>query len=174
MTKRMGPGVLLVALTLAISGQMVGVSARPRDDTGPATVPMDPMTVAQGMMGQGMMGQGTMGPGTMYRPAPPAPGAGGSAIFRSQCAPCHSLQASSSGLPGPSLHGLFGRKAGTVAGFNYSTAMRDSGVVWNERTLDQYIAAPQTFIPGDIMPFPGLADKNARQRLIAYLKAATG
>ncbi len=68
---------------------------------------------------------------------------------------------------------MFGRKAGTVPGFNYSAAMRDSGVFWNERTLDQYIAAPQTFIPSDAMPFPGLADKTARQRLIAYLKSAT-
>ena len=88
-------------------------------------------------------------------------------------APCHSLQADSSGLPGPNLHAVFGRKAGTTPGFNYSAAMRDSGVVWNERTLDQFIAAPQTFIPSDVMPFPGLADKTARQRLIGYLKAAT-
>jgi cytochrome c len=124
-------------------------------------------------MGTTTVAQGMMGPGMMQSPAPPAPGAAGAAIFRSQCSPCHSLQAGSAGLPGPSLHGLFGRKAGTVAGFNYSTAMRDSGVVWNERTLDQYIAAPQTFIPGDIMPFAGLADTAARQRLIAYLKSAT-
>ena len=124
-------------------------------------------------MGPGMMGQGGMGPGMMQSPAPPAAGAGGAAIFQSQCAPCHSLQAGSSGLPGPNLHSVFGRKAGTTPGFNYSAAMRDSGVVWNERTLDQYIAAPQTFIPGDVMPFPGLADKTARQRLIGYLKAAT-
>ena len=134
---------------------------------------MDPMTVAQGMMGQGMMGQGVMGPGMMQSPPPPAPGPGGNAIFRSQCSPCHSLQEGSSGLPGPSLHGLFGRKAGTVPGFSYSAAMRDAGMVWNERTLDQFIAAPQTFIPGDVMPFPGLADKTARQRLVGYLKAAT-
>lgn len=122
---------------------------------------------------QGMMGQGGMGPGMMQSPAPPAPGAGGAAIFRSQCAPCHSLQAGSSGLPGPNLHAVFGRKAGTTPGFNYSAAMRNSGVIWNERTLDQFIAAPQTFIPSDVMPFPGLADKTARQRLIGYLKAAT-
>jgi cytochrome c len=83
------------------------------------------------------------------------------------------LQAGLAGVSGPNLHGLFGRNAGTVPGFSYSTAMRESGVVWNERTLDLFVASPQTFIPGDIMSSLGLADTAARQRLIAYLKAAT-
>ncbi len=173
MSKGTRHGVLLVMLTLGVAAQVTGVDAQPRDHLGPGSSPMGTTTVAQGMMGPGMMSQGGMGPGMMQSPVPPAPGAGGAAIFRSQCAPCHSLQAGSSGLPGPNLHAVFGRKAGTTPGFNYSAAMRDSGVVWNERTLDQYIAAPQTFIPGDVMPFPGLADKTARQRLIGYLKAAT-
>jgi cytochrome c len=51
--------------------------------------------------------------------------------------------------------------------------MRDSGVVWNDTTLDQYIADPQSYIPGNTMPFPGIADKSGRQRLVAYLKEAT-
>jgi len=109
----------------------------------------------------------------MQTPTPPEPGATGNSVFRSQCAQCHTLKAGSSGLPGPSLHGVFGRKAGTVPGYAFSTPMRESGVVWSDSTLDQYITAPQSYIPGNTMPFPGIADKTVRQRLVAYLKEAT-
>lgn len=120
-----------------------------------------------------MMGPGRMGPGMMQTPPPPATGASGEVIFESQCAQCHVLGAAASGLVGPSLHGLFGRRAGTASGYAYSAAMRDSGVVWDERTLDRFIAAPQSYIPGDNMPYAGIADASARRRLLAYLKAAT-
>ena len=56
---------------------------------------------------------------------------------------------------------------------SYSAAIRDFGVVWNDRTLDQFIEAPQGYIHGNNMPFPGISDETARQRLVAYLKAAT-
>lgn len=162
-------GMFLVALTLAMGGQVVGADAQARDDAVSDPGSMGPRTVAQGMMGQG-----TMGPGMMQTLTPPEPGATGNSIFRSQCSQCHTLNAGSSGLPGPSLHGLLGRKAGTAPSYAYSTPMRESGVVWNETTLDQYIAAPQSYIPGNTMPFPGIADKTVRQRLVAYLKEASG
>ena len=168
MDKRTRFGVLLSALTIAAAGLVARVAAQPRNDAGPGPGLMGSWTVAQGMMGQGMMG-----PGMMQSPASPAPGVSGNVIFRSQCSQCHGLRPGPSSLPGPSLHGIFGRKAGTAPGYSYTAAMRDSGVVWNDRTLDQFIEAPQSYIHGDNMPFPGISDKTARQRLIAYLKAAT-
>jgi len=162
--------MFLVAPTLAMAGQVAGAgaAAQPRDDAGSDRGSMGPRTVAQGMTAQG-----TIGPGMMQTLTAPRPGATGNSIFRSHCSQCHTLKAGSSGLPGPSLHSLFGRKVGTAPSYAYSTPMREFGVVWNDTTLDQYIAAPQRYIPGNTMPFPGIADKTVRQRLIAYLKEAT-
>lgn len=89
-----------------------------------------------------------------------------------QCSACHSLIAGKNGI-GPSLHGLFGRKAGSVPGYDYSAAMKKSNVVWNEETLDAYLTNPHKYIPGDKMPFMGLANPQQRQDVIAYLEEAT-
>lgn len=172
-------GIVLVALALAAcqktkeSPSKANPHAKPRDAAASDLGATNPATFAQGMMGQGMGGQGMTGPGMMRSQAVPEPGATGNSIFRSQCSQCHTLGPGPSGLPGPSLYHLFGRKAGTAPGYPYSTAMRDSGVVWNDATLDRYIAAPKTYIPGNSMPFPGISAKTARQRLVAYLKAAS-
>jgi cytochrome c len=95
----------------------------------------------------------------------------GEQVFN-RCRTCHSLEPDKNGV-GPTLHGLFGRKAGTVAGYNYSAAMKNSGVVWNEDTLKKYLADTQSFIPGDKMIFAGIKDENQLDDLIAYLKHAT-
>src|SRR3982074_3405521 len=95
----------------------------------------------------------------------------GEQVFN-QCKPCHSLEADKNGV-GPTLHGLFGRKAGTVAGYNYSAAMKNSGVVWNEDTLKQYLADPHKFIPGDKMVFAGIKNEEQLDDVIAYLKKTT-
>lgn len=87
------------------------------------------------------------------------------------CKTCHSLEPGKNGV-GPSLHGVFGRKAGTEPGFNYSPAMVNSNVVWTEDTLAKYLTDPKGFIPGNKMPFPGLADAQKRQAVITYLKQA--
>jgi len=81
----------------------------------------------------------------------------GEQIFN-QCRPCHSLEAGKNGI-GPSLHGLLGRKAGTVPGYNYSPAMQRSGVVWNEDTLAKFLADPNGFIPGTKMVIAGIGDE---------------
>ncbi|HEU5016601.1 MAG TPA: cytochrome c family protein [Pseudolabrys sp.] len=89
-----------------------------------------------------------------------------------QCSACHSLQAGQNRV-GPTLHGLFGRKAGTVTGYNYSAAMKRADVVWNEETLKKYLSDPKSFIPGNKMIFPGIKDNAKLEDLIAYLKTAT-
>lgn len=89
-----------------------------------------------------------------------------------QCKACHSLDAGKN-LVGPSLQGLFGRTSGTVPGYNYSPAMKDAKVVWNEDTLAKYLTDPKAFVPGDKMPFVGIKDPAKLADLIAYLKQAT-
>jgi cytochrome c len=88
------------------------------------------------------------------------------------CAACHSLEPGRN-LTGPSLANLFGRKAGTIAGFQrYSDALKRSGVVWNEQTLDAWLRDPAKFIPGNDMAFPGIQSDTVRRDLIAFLKSA--
>lgn len=91
-----------------------------------------------------------------------------------QCETCHGLTPETKDKTGPTLAGLFGRKAGTVAGFAYSAAMRKKGVVWSEATLDAYLANPSAYVPGTKMVFMGLRRKQDRADLIAYLKEALG
>jgi len=71
---------------------------------------------------------------------------------------------------GPSLAGIIGRKAGTVAGFDYSEANKNSNVVWDEAQLDQYLSNPQQFMSGTKMIYPGMKDAEQRKALIAYLR----
>jgi cytochrome c len=95
----------------------------------------------------------------------------GKVVFE-KCAACHSLEAGKNDI-GPSLAGIFGRKAGSSEDFRYSTAMKQSNVTWDESTLDAFIEDPQAFIPGNRMPFDGVKDKQDRDDLLAYLKLAT-
>jgi cytochrome c len=89
-----------------------------------------------------------------------------------ECAACHTLKQGENNV-GPSLHGLFGRKAGMLADFRYSPAMKRSGITWTPQTLDTFITDPQAAVPANRMPYAGLADKGARDDLIAYLQKAT-
>jgi cytochrome c len=89
------------------------------------------------------------------------------------CAACHSLQPDQN-MTGPSLAGLWNRKAGSVASFSrYSTALKSANVVWNDKTLDDWITDPQHVVPGNEMTFAGIKDARQRADLLAFLKEAT-
>ena len=92
----------------------------------------------------------------------------GEAVFKKVCAVCHTAEAGKNKI-GPSLFGVVGRKAGSVEGFNYSDAMKNSGITWTAEELDAYIADPKKKIPGNRMPYAGLKKEGDRQDLIAYL-----
>jgi cytochrome c len=95
----------------------------------------------------------------------------GEAHFR-ECAACHKLAAGANEV-GPSLHGVFSRKAGELGDFRYSPAMKRSGVSWTPEALDKYLADPQAFIPANRMPYAGMSNAADRADLIAYLQKAT-
>ena len=83
------------------------------------------------------------------------------------CAVCHSIDGSAG--TGPTLKGVVGRKSGSVPGFRYSRGMKNAGVSWDADTLDRYLADPQSVVPGNVMPFSGVKDRDERARIIAYL-----
>ncbi len=87
-----------------------------------------------------------------------------------QCGVCHAVVKGAPNGIGPNLAGVIGKKAGSVAGFNYSPALKASKVVWSAVTLDKWIANPLAFIPGSRMPYAGQADAKKRAEITAYLK----
>jgi len=91
----------------------------------------------------------------------------GEAVF-GQCRSCHVTQEGQN-RTGPSLHGIVGRQAGTVANYTYSPANKNSGITWTPEKLFQYLEEPQRVIPGTKMIFPGIADPQQRANLIAWL-----
>jgi cytochrome c len=113
-----------------------------------------------------------LGLASAARPGVAADPAAGKAVFN-RCRICHTVEAGGRNGAGPNLHGLFGRKAGTIEHFAYSAAMKDSGVVWDQATLAKYLHDPKQFIPGTRMAFPGIASDKEAADLLAYLREAT-
>ncbi|MDB5805803.1 MAG: cytochrome [Betaproteobacteria bacterium] len=101
-------------------------------------------------------------------PAQAADAAHGQKIF-AECAACHSAAKAPSGV-GPSLYGVFGRKAGTLDDFRFSPAMKRANIVWSRETLESYIADPQKAIPANRMPFGGIPDAQNRADLLDYME----
>lgn len=87
-----------------------------------------------------------------------------------RCAGCHAIDRN---RVGPRHAGLFGRPAGGLEDYAYSDAMRASGLVWDEATLDRFLTNPRALVPGTKMGFAGVKDATDRADLIAYLKTAT-
>ena len=102
-------------------------------------------------------------------PARAAPDALRGEQVYTRCLACHALAYD---RVGPRHCGLFGRRAGSVAGFSYSVAMKQSGIVWNDKTLDRFLTRPLKMVPGSAMTYDGVADPTERADLIAYLKHA--
>jgi cytochrome c len=97
----------------------------------------------------------------------------GDKLFR-KCRACHTLTPGDQGKAGPSLFGLFGRRAGSAPGYPYSAALRDSGLVWTPETVDRLFAqGPEVVAPGSKMPLQKMPDVRDRADLIEFLKHAT-
>jgi cytochrome c len=96
--------------------------------------------------------------------------AAGEKVFK-RCAVCHIVTEAKNKV-GPSLHGVFGRPAGTVEGFKYSDAMKNSGIVWSEETIAEYVANPKAYVPKNRMAFPGLKKQDDITNQLAYQKTA--
>jgi cytochrome c len=101
--------------------------------------------------------------------------AAGETSFK-KCLPCHRIGEGAKNLVGPELNGLEGRKSGSVEGYSYTEANKNSGITWDEAQFKEYITNPRTKIPGTKMVFAGISSDNERSNLWAYLKQfdATG
>ena len=90
-----------------------------------------------------------------------------------ECSSCHATKKDAEPGVGPGLFGLIDRKAGDLADFRYSPALRRSGLTWTPMTLDEFLADPQKSVPANRMPYAGLTDPQARADVIAYLRKVT-
>ena len=90
-----------------------------------------------------------------------------------RCKACHNLTATARRRIGPNLDNLFGRAAGSRDGFKYSKALMEADFIWTEKNLDEWLAQPRSFLPGNKMAFAGLRKEQDRKDLMAYLRVAT-
>ncbi|KKB11706.1 hypothetical protein VE25_11045 [Devosia geojensis] len=94
--------------------------------------------------------------------------AAGETVFR-KCMACHRVGPDARNAAGPELNGIIGRQAGSLADFNYSPAMKDSGITWDAESLSAFLEAPRQFVQGTRMAFAGLPDAQERANVVAYL-----
>jgi cytochrome c len=92
----------------------------------------------------------------------------GKALYTT-CQACHGALPDAPNR-GPTLAGILGRRAASVRGFPYSRALKNAKLAWDDAALNAFVSNPQTFLPGTVMPFPGLPEANDRRDLIAFLK----
>jgi cytochrome c len=99
-------------------------------------------------------------------------GVSGQQAFNNACRTCHMVREGDNRL-GPNLHGIVGRKAGSLPDYAFSSAMKEAGFVWDEEKLDRFIANPDEVVPGNGMkPYGGLTSNDERKKIIAFLAQA--
>jgi cytochrome c len=99
-----------------------------------------------------------------------APNAARGKIVFLECQGCHAAAPGGPALIGPSLAGIYGRKAASLPGYDYSAALKASGIIWTSEKLDPWLANPAALVPGTKMAFTGIADPSLRADVIEYLK----
>jgi len=126
---------------------------------------MDSALIRKTVAGLALAGLTTLAIGSAQAAGDPA---NGKSLF-ARCAICHKVTKDGGNGLGPNLFGVGGRKAGTAAGFAYSTAMKNSGITWTEDKLEAYIADPKGTVPGNKMAFAGLSGHGQAADVAAYL-----
>lgn len=154
----------------AASHSRVETGQGPEEPARAATQPTD--TEAQAATAAGTGGQTQAILAGFGAPYTQASLDNGQRVFR-RCAACHTLEEGARHLVGPNLHGVFGRQAGTAANFRYSDALQTADFVWRPEQLDEWLANPREFLPGNRMAFPGLSDTQERTDVIAYIAVET-
>ena len=182
-TGRIAPTAALAAAARTVGFAGLVCAALAAAACGDADGPLDGQSAA-GTALSGAVSAENGGAGT---PAGASPSSGGGAadaeraallargeILSFSCRPCHGLAPGDESPVGPHLHGMFGRPAGQLDGFEYSATLRESGIVWSAETLDAWLAQPEAFLPGNDMQFAGFRSAEDRRALIEFLRTRTG
>merc|ERR1711907_216043 len=96
----------------------------------------------------------------------------GAKLFKAKCYQCHTIEEGGNSKQGPPLWGVFGRQSGIVEGFGFSEANKQSGIVWSDKHMFEYLVNPKKYIPGTKMVFAGLKKEKERADIIAFLAGA--
>lgn len=135
-------------------------------------MPNAPMIMTKSILGGLGVGLAILvaGPAASFAQSGAQSGAAdGQVQFNNACRTCHSTDAGDNRL-GPNLHQIIGRKAGAAEGYAYSSAMKSADLVWDEATLDKFIADPDSVVPGNKMqPYNGMNDAVRREAIVGFL-----